>query len=169
MDYPSKKSFTSKPHRGNLLLNSIQDIFFPRSCINCSGAVESSPYQYICKTCAPLLILAHPPNCKTCGYPFLVDKIMAKNCPHCLELKPNYSQAYTLCLAKKVGRQMVHNLKYNNGLFLTNDLKSIIRQLPHLKKICKNAILVPVPLHSTKQRERGFNQSDALAQVLKKP
>ena len=39
---------------------------------------------------------------------------------------------------------------------------------PSLKKICKNAILVPVPLHSTKQRERGFNQSDALAQVLKK-
>jgi ComF family protein len=93
---------------------------------------------------------------------------MAKNCPHCLELKPNYSQAYTLCLAKKVGRQMVHNLKYNNGLYLTSDLKSIIRQLPHLKKICKNAILVPVPLHSTKQRERGFNQSDVLAHVLKK-
>ena len=154
MDYPSKKSFTSKHPQRNLLLNSIQDIFFPRSCIDCSEPVEDSPYQYICKSCAQLLILAHPPNCITCGYPFLVDKILAKNCPHCLDLKPNYSRGYTLCLAKKVGRQLIHNLKYNNGLYLINDLKSIIRQLPHLRRICQDAILVPVPLHPTKQRAR---------------
>ena len=48
------------------------------------------------------------------------------------------------------------------------DLESIIQQLPHLKKICQDAILVPVPLHPTKFRERGFNQSQAFAQVLQK-
>ena len=47
-------------------------------------------------------------------------------------------------------------------------MKSIIRQLPHLKKICQDAILVPVPLHSTKLRERSFNQSQVFAEVLQK-
>jgi predicted amidophosphoribosyltransferase len=70
---------------------------------------------------------------------------------------------------KIVGRQLIHNLKYNNGLYLINDLKSIIRQLPHLRRICQDAILVPVPLHPTKQRARGFNQSEPFAQVLQKP
>ena len=35
-----------------------------------------------------------------------------------------------------------------------------------MKKICQEAILVPIPLHPTKLRERGFNQSHAFAQVL---
>ena len=47
-------------------------------------------------------------------------------------------------------------------------MTTIIQQLPHLKKICQDAILVPVPLHTTKFRERGFNQSHTFAQVLKK-
>jgi ComF family protein len=168
VDYPSKKSFTSKPPQGPLSLKAVQDIFFPRSCIQCSGPVEDSPYLYICKNCSGFLILAHPPNCKRCGYPFLADKILSKNCPHCAELNPSYSRGYTLCLAKKTGRQLIHNLKYNNGLYVMKDLESIIQQLPHLKKICQDAILVPVPLHPTKFRERGFNQSQAFAQVLQK-
>lgn len=168
MDYPSKKSFTSKPPQGPLSFKAILDVFFPRSCIQCSGPVEDSPYQYICKYCSESLILAHPPNCKTCGYPYFADKILSKNCPHCAELKPSYSRGYTVCLAKKVGRQLVHNLKYNNGLYLSHDLQSMLQQLPHLKKICQNAVLVPVPLHPTKFRERGFNQSKVFAQVLQK-
>jgi predicted amidophosphoribosyltransferase len=44
----------------------------------------------------------------------------------------------------------------------------MLQQLPHLKKICQNAVLVPVPLHPTKFRERGFNQSKVFAQVLQK-
>ena len=39
---------------------------------------------------------------------------------------------------------------------------------PPLKKNLQKCHTVPVPLHSTKQRERGFNQSDVLAHVLKK-
>ena len=69
---------------------------------------------------------------------------------------------------KKTGRQLIHHLKYNNGLYLIKDLRSLIRQLPHLKKICQDAVLVPVPLHPTKFRERGFNQSQVFAQALQK-
>lgn len=73
-----------------------------------------------------------------------------------------------MCLAKRTGRQLIHNLKYNHGSYLINDLQSIIRQLPHLEKICQDAIFVPVPLDPTKFRERGFNQSQTIAQVLQK-
>ena len=38
---------------------------------------------------------------------------------------------------KKTGRQLIHHLKYNNDLFLIKDLRSLIRQLPHLKKFAK--------------------------------
>ena len=165
MDYPSKKSFTSKPPQSPFSLEAILDIFFPRSCIECSGPVEDSPYRYICKHCAESLILQ---IVRPVATHILQIKFFQKNCPHCAELKPSYSRGYTVCLAKKVGRKLVHNLKYNNGLYLIHDLKSILEQLPHLRKICQDAVLVPVPLHSTKFRERGFNQSKVFAQVLQK-
>ena len=36
---------------------------------------------------------------------------------------------------QKTGRQLINNLKYNNGLYLRKDLEAIIHQLPHLRKI----------------------------------
>ena len=67
----SKKSFINKPTLKGLSLNAIKDIFFPRSCIECSGPVENSPYQYICKTCSQFLSLAHPPTAKYVAIHFL--------------------------------------------------------------------------------------------------
>lgn len=72
-----------------------------------------------------------------------------------------------MCLAKKAGRQIIHQLKYARGLYLFADLKYIISQRCDLKTICAEARLVPVPLHPTKERERGYNQSQIIAEALK--
>lgn len=61
---------------------------------------------------------------------------------------------------------MIHSLKYRQGLFLIKDLKIILKKLPHLKALIQGATLVPVPLHPTKLRERGFNQSKSFAKVV---
>ena len=45
-------------------------------------------------------------------------------------------------------------------------MKTIVKQLPHLKKIFQNSVLVPVPLHPTKLCERGFNQSLQFANLI---
>ena len=148
------------------LLHALSDLFFPRNCIQCGEAVESSCYQYICSACSDQLTLCLPPNCNTCGYPFLGDWVIGKSCPHCTDLDPYFNKGYTLFLSKGVGRQLIHSLKYSNGRFLLKDLKTIIKQLPHLEKIFQNSVLVPVPLHPTKLRERGFNQSLQFANLI---
>lgn len=147
-------------------LKNLFDLFFPRTCIDCGRAVENSEYDYLCRACSEKLTLSTPPNCNTCGYPFLSDWIISKHCPHCTDLNPAFNKGHTLFLAKGVGRKMIHSLKYKNGLFVLSDIRKIIKKLPHLKPVIKNAILVPVPLHRTKLRERGFNQSSHFAQLI---
>lgn len=149
-----------------LRLDALLDIFFPRSCVQCSGSVEASPYQYICRTCSFKLTLAYPPSCNTCGYPYITDCVIGKDCPHCAELSPSFDRGNTLLIAKEVGRSVIHSLKYRQGLFLIKDLKIILKKLPHLKALIQGATLVPVPLHPTKLRERGFNQSKSFAKVV---
>lgn len=145
----------------------LSDLCFPRNCIHCSSPAGTAPYQYLCDSCAETLIIAHPPNCQRCGFPYPSAGQRPKNCPHCAHLRPAYSRAHCLCLAKNAGRRIVHQLKYAHGLYLYSDLKHIIGRRPDLEKICDNARLVPIPLHPTKERERGYNQSQIIAEALK--
>jgi ComF family protein len=70
-------------------------------------------------------------------------------------------------------RNLIHQLKYNRqkeiGIFLG---KQIGNELLH-SPICGIDIIIPVPLHKTKRMQRGYNQSEIIANgvgiVLKKP
>jgi len=89
-----------------------------------------------------------------------------RTCPHCAELDPLFEEGKTLFLAKGPARSIVHELKYKSGFYVLEDVKAMIAQTPYYKNYFKDAILVPVPLHPTKERERGFNQSRVIAEAL---
>ena len=72
----------------------------------------------------------------------------------------------TLFLAKGPARSMIHELKYNGGFYVLNDATKMIAQSPHYQQYIDNSTLIPVPLHPTKQRERGYNQSEKIANML---
>lgn len=71
-----------------------------------------------------------------------------------------------MILVEGVGRELVHQFKYGGAGFLVQDFSTLFENCPGLKDYVANAQLVPVPLHSRKFRERGFNQSEALCQAL---
>lgn len=142
------------------------DLIFPRSCVHCGDAVEGSPYEFICAACAGEILPCLPPACKTCGYPFFGVVVGPKVCPHCVDLDPVFDEGKTLFIAKGAGRSLLHHLKYQRGFYVLKDLKTIVTTSGHYSDYIQDAILVPVPLHPTKLRERGFNQSEQIAEML---
>jgi competence protein ComFC len=142
------------------------DLIFPRSCVHCSNTIEDSPYDFICADCSKDIYPCLPPACKTCGYPFWGAMAGPKVCPHCCELNPVFDQGKALFLAKGPGRSLLHELKYHNGFYALKDLAQMVATTPHYLEYIQNAVLIPVPLHPAKQRERGFNQSEKLARML---
>lgn len=171
MDSRYKKFITDKFNQTHTYLENLRrqlsDLCFPRNCIQCAEPAGTGNYQYLCSSCAETLVLVYPPNCRHCGYPYPHAHHQPQKCPHCAHLRPAYSRAHCLCLAKKAGRRIIHQLKYARGLYLYSDIKQIIAQRPDLEKICADACLVPIPLHPTKERERGYNQSQIIAQAIK--
>ena len=87
-------------------------------------------------------------------------------CPPCTELYPLFEQGKTLFLAKGPARSIIRALKYQSGFYVLKDVKVMIAKIPSYKDYFDGAILVPVPLHPTKERERGFNQSLVIAKSL---
>jgi predicted amidophosphoribosyltransferase len=67
---------------------------------------------------------------------------------------------------KGPARALIHELKYHAGLHVLNDIEAIFRRANHVLEIVADAILVPVPLHPRKLRERGYNQSALIAHHL---
>ena len=144
----------------------LAEVFFPRSCLHCGEAVECSDYQFLCSICSRGLFYSKPPTCSTCGYPFFGMLAGPRVCPHCAELDPLFDQGKTLFLAKGPARSIIHALKYQNGFYALEDVKAMIAKAPYYKSYFDGGILVPVPLHPTKERERGFNQSLMIAKSI---
>lgn len=148
------------------ILRGLGDVVFPPVCLYCRGLVESGSYRYLCERCAPLLHFARPPHCPTCGMPFYGALADERVCPDCAGLAPAFRTGATAVLFRGPARAMVLELKYHGGRHVLRDMEAIFRRSPSLLASARGAVLVPVPLHPRKERERGYNQSALLAGAL---
>jgi ComF family protein len=147
-------------------LHVLRDLVFPPVCLHCGGLCEDSTLAHVCRRCDPLLIRVQPPHCQTCGHPFFGVVEGERMCPHCLELKPAYGEARTFVLLKGPARDLILALKYHRGLHVLADLERVFRENRAVGDFIRGAVLVPVPLHPRKERKRGYNQSQLLAETL---
>ncbi len=150
------------------LARGLGDVVFPPGCVQCRGLVDhgTTGFRHVCARCARQIDFVAPPHCTTCGHPFYGEVSGERMCPHCEGLAPAYREGRTAVLLKGAARGLVHELKYHRGLFVLEDMAEIFRRSPHVLELARGAVLVPVPLHPRKERERGYNQSGFLAEVL---
>jgi len=83
-----------------------------------------------------------------------------------MELDPVFGEGRTCVLLRGPGRSLVHALKYHRALHVLEDMAVLIRMTPGMADYVRGAVLVPVPLHPRKEREREYNQSRLLAQIF---
>ena len=69
---------------------------------------------------------------------------------------------------KAEARQMVHKLKYHSAASLAQPLgEAMCLRLIHQRALYKRIdLVIPVPLHPSRQEERGYNQAELLAKAL---
>lgn len=155
------------------LARGLGDVVFPPGCVMCRGLVDdvttdyrTDGFRHLCARCVRQIDYVTPPHCATCGHPFYGDVVGERMCPHCEGLAPAYREGRTAVLLKGPARALVLELKYHRGLFVLGDMGEIFRRSPHVLEVARGAVLVPVPLHPRKERERGYNQSVLLAGAL---
>ena len=148
-------------------LNNIQLVILPSTCILCHQASRQT--QDICDRCINLLPTITRP-CLRCSLPLPHGDSSSSICGACLTLQPinHYSVSafdYKAPLDKLI-RDFKYHAKLHNGRVLSFFLLQAIqgfyqaRQLPEL--------IIPIPLHRSKLRQRGFNQSIEIAHYLSK-
>lgn len=139
------------------------DVAFPRVCLGCDGVVEEGGLRHVCVRCEQQLHIVAEPHCSVCGHPFFGEMVDNRLCEHCEALVPVFDQGKTAILLKGAGRALVHALKYHEALHVLEDVTTLMRRAPGYTDYLRGKVLVPVPLHPRKLRERGYNQSRLLA------
>lgn len=140
------------------------DVVFPRSCVHCAGLVDDGELRHLCSRCTQQLFIVTAPHCTTCGHPYFGEMAVNRLCPHCEALVPCFGAGKTAVLLKGPGRALIHALKYHHALQVLEDITAIMAMVPDYADYLRGAILVPVPLHPRKLRERRYNQSLLLAE-----
>jgi ComF family protein len=75
-----------------------------------------------------------------------------------------YATSFLFFSEKGIVRNLMHTVKYKNGRELAFLLgKLFASELREQHTDYKPDLIVPVPLHPSRQRQRGFNQSEQIA------
>jgi ComF family protein len=121
---------------------------------------------FICHLCAKAFILSDGGCCQRCGRPMLPEAAENLICADCLEVNPSFQCGITLFPYKGIGKEFIHLIKYKNGHFLKYNLRALFKKFTSKLSVFKGGTFVPVPLHYLRHWQRGFNQSEWIANLL---
>ena len=109
-------------------------------------------------------------TCEICGER-VVPGLASQNqiCPACQESRPLFVKAAAYGAYDGGIRELIHLLKYEQVAPAAGVLGRMLAEaIQKLKPIADSILVVPVPLHSSKRRERGFNQAELIARAALK-
>jgi len=142
--------------------NIILDILFPPLCLNCHKTLiteQKLQTQYLCDVCYNSIQLNTSLFCPVCRLRLAENKKICSHANYLLGAAGNYDDP--------VLRNLIHYFKYNSFENLTPILgELIIKYIENCKFKIENYIVIPIPLHRSKERQRGFNQSKLLAEYI---
>ena len=148
---------------GRLLL----DELYPRWCVLCGAEPAGrGGERYLCEACVGRFPFIEAPICPRCGRPYGAAPEPPPACRGCLVPRSAGGLEWVRSACRSAGgvRETLHLLKYRNCRWLGPDLARIAAERLRAAVAAEGwDLLVPVPLHPRRQRERGFNQAEDLA------
>lgn len=139
----------------------LKDLLFPPLCLSCARPLDSSRPPLFCFDCLDALAFIHSPCCSCCGLPFVtgVDHL----CGSCLSDHYAFDFARSLLFFQPPISAIIHALKFGGQLTALASLGALAAQSNLMTLFSEPDLVLPVPLHPNRLRERGFNQALIIA------
>lgn len=130
------------------------------SCL-CCGRECRDTNLLVCENCKNILIPITGHVCEKCGNP------IPKSCTICDECKNKelfFDKARASYIFDDYSKKLVYDLKYFNKKFASSHITQ--KLIEPLLSFDSPNLLIPVPLHQNRLKERGYNQSELIANSL---
>src|ERR1700720_3351521 len=148
------------------LFQAAVSLLYPATCTICEKKVRAG--EYLCDGCEGKLIRIVAPFCEACSEPFEGSIQSAFTCANCAHRTIYFDAAVAAYRGRGIVRQIIHDFKYRRQVHLRHLVARWLCAALDDERLRGREfdIIVPVPLHPTRQRERGFNQASLLAELL---
>jgi ComF family protein len=149
---------------------------FPHRCCHCdrlyTPGTGSERYEpellrllsgFLCMACGGLLVPIASPFCVICGRPFGTEHGLDHVCSRCESMAYSFTAARSAVVYASSMRQIVYHYKYHACSHLARPFGTILwKALLSFWQPDQFDLVIPVPLHRRRLRQRGFNQSALL-------
>ncbi len=141
----------------------ILDGIFPRICPICNEIVKRGGYD-ICPDCARRLSFVGDSYCMRCGKP--VEEL-EEYCRDCVSGIHDYDEGRAALVYDEYMSKSIYRFKYNGKREFAGFYSRVMYERLGKKMESWNAdVIVPVPVHRSKQKKRGYNQAYLIAKGL---
>lgn len=135
----------------------LSDVLFPPHCIVCESGLYQGEVD-VCSTCLSNLPLVNEDYSPESLYVRLS-----------VELRPSFVWAYLLFDSNNKTQKILHAIKYGDSPDIAVRLATIWTD--RIKESLVNSeidMIIPIPLHASKMRKRGYNQATKIAEGIQK-
>jgi ComF family protein len=147
-------------------LPALSSLFYPAICVVCSRDIERP--EYLCDSCHGKAPRISAPFCAKCSEPFSGAIGQTFRCANCEHRTLHFDSAVAAYRSRGLVRNLVHAFKYGHQRHLRHPLAQWLGENMGDARLRGRRfdLIVPVPLHPARERERGFNQAALLAELL---
>jgi ComF family protein len=145
----------------------VLDFFFPAKCPLCGLSPDLSTPDRPCPACLSQIKFFSSPRCLHCGIGFPSSSEVDHLCAECLSEERHFNLARAVCGYEGVIMEAISRLKYGGLTRLAMPLGNLLAEYQDPDfELSENDLVIPVPLHTRRLQERGFNQSLLLARQV---
>ena len=144
--------------KNNQLLNfnHLLESIFKQNCLLCASP-EANQYG-LCKACLNSLPYAPSTSCPQCGL-----NSNGLVCGSCLNSPPDFDATHAALIYTFPVDAMMQRYKYSDALHLSHTFSRLLAEKVNVDAV---DLIIPMPMHSERIKERGFNQAFEIAKVL---
>jgi ComF family protein len=148
------------------LIEDVCDIIYPpaNKCIFCNQEGKLIVPYSICEHCWDTLPFTKPPLCDICGKP--IDSAKLRICCDCVKYSRSFVKAGAVLEYMPSVHETIYRYKYKGHSELAKPLGLLMAHVASRIAWPDMDVLVPVPLHYERLRQRGYNQSALLARYM---
>ena len=153
----------------NEALRNIADVIFPPRCLGCAEIIPQQSLQAFCEACKEKIRFITGSHCPVCGMAFFDSPAPNHLCGNCLESKPFFHLARAVASYETLILDLIHQFKYGRNISTGAVLASFMAEFSFPDfDFTDYSLIIPVPLHIRRLRERSFNQALILAKAIGK-
>jgi ComF family protein len=151
--------------------DAVLSVVLAPACASCDEPLLHPTRGPVCDACWRSILPLTPPLCDRCGDPLPTWRLVSLPlacCPRCRRARRAIDRARAIGAYDGALRAIIHALKYDGRRSLARPLGRLMRERG-AGTLAGAACAVPVPLHPSRRRHRGFNQAADLARHLGVP